>query len=133
MTLERIEAASSELGLHISWSKTKVQNIGAGQPALHLLINGQTVDGVQSFVYLGSSISSTDGSRSEQLRRTEIAAGNMNNLESIWRQSRLLLTTKLRLYMPLIVPILLYASETWTSTKADLNHQQAIHIDHMRC
>ena len=52
MTLERIEAASSELGLHISWSKTKVQNIGAGQPALHLLINGQIVEGVQSFVYL---------------------------------------------------------------------------------
>ena len=32
-TLESIEAASSKLGLHISWAKTKVQKIGAGQPA----------------------------------------------------------------------------------------------------
>jgi len=129
-TLENIEAASSELGLHISWSKTKVQNIGAGQPAADLVINGQTVEGVQSFVYLGSSISSADGSRSEQLRRIGIAAGNMNNLECIWRRPTLLLATKLRLYMTLIVPILLYASETWTSTKADLSHLQAFH---MRC
>src|SRR5271170_5298216 len=85
-TLENIEAASSELGLHISWTKTKVQNIGAGQPAADLVINGQTVEGVQSFVYFGSSISSADGSRSEQLRRIGIAAGNVSNLECIWRQ-----------------------------------------------
>ena len=129
-TLESIEAASSELGLHISWAKTKVQNLGAGQPAPDLQINGQVVEGVQSFIYLGSSISSADGSRSEQLRRIGIAAGNMNNLECIWRQPHLSLTTKLRMYMSLIMPILLYASETWTSTKADLDHLQAFH---MRC
>ena len=50
-TLESIEAASSELGLRISLAKTKVQNIGAGQPASNLLVNGQTVEGVQSFVF----------------------------------------------------------------------------------
>ena len=70
-TLESIEAANSELGLHISWAKTKVQNIGAGQPASDLLVNGQTVEGMQSFVYLGSAINSANGSRSEQLRALE--------------------------------------------------------------
>ena len=60
---------------HISWAKTKVQNIGEGQPASNLLINGHAVEGVQSFVYLGSTINSVDGSRSEQLRRIGIAAG----------------------------------------------------------
>ena len=54
----------------------------------------------------------------------------MNNLECIWRQPHLLLATKLRLYMTLIVPMLLYASETWTSTKVELNQLQALH---MRC
>ena len=129
-SLENIEAASSELGLHISWAKTKVQNLGAGPPAADLSVNGQTVEGVQSFVYLGSSISSADGSRSEQLRRIGIAASNMSNLDCIWRQPRLALQTKIRLYMSLIVPILLYASETWTLTKADTAHLQAFH---MRC
>ena len=51
----------------------------------------------------------------------------MNKLECIWRQPH---ATKPRLYMTLIAPMLLYASETWTSTKADLNHLQAFH---MRC
>ena len=111
-TLEKIEAASSELGLHISWAKTKVQNLGAGPSATDLSVNGQTVEGVKSFVYLGSPISSADGSRSEQLRRIGITASNMGNLECIWRQPCLALQTKIRLYMALIVPILLYASET---------------------
>ena len=109
---ENIEAASSELGLHISWAKTKVQNLGAGPSATDLSVNGQTVEGVKSFVYLGSPISSADGSRSEQLRRIGITASNMDNLECIWRQPCLALQTKIRLYMALIVPILLYASET---------------------
>ena len=46
------------------------------------------------------------------------------------RQSHLLRATKLRLYMTLFMPMLLYASETWPSTKVDLNHLQAFH---MRC
>ena len=64
----------SELGLHISWAKTKVKYIAAGQPASNLLVNGQTVKGVQSFVYLGSTINSADGSRSQQLRRIGISS-----------------------------------------------------------
>jgi len=88
-TLESIDAASSELSLHISWAKTKVQNIRSGQSASNLLVNGQTVEGVQSFIYLGSAINSADCSRSEQLRRIRIAAGNMNNLECISQARRL--------------------------------------------
>ena len=60
--LESTEAAGSELGLHISWAKTKVQNIGPGRPASNLLVNDQTVKGMQSFIYLGSTINSADGS-----------------------------------------------------------------------
>ena len=61
-TLQSIEAASSKLSLHISWSKTKVQNIGAGQLASNLLVNGQTVEGVQCFVYLGRATNSANPS-----------------------------------------------------------------------
>ena len=51
-------------------------------------------------------------------------------MHCIWWQPQLSQHTKLRLYMSLIVPILLYASETWTTTKVDLDHLQAFH---MRC
>ena len=60
-TLARIEAASSELGLHVSWSKTKIQNIGAGPITPDLLINGQVVEGVDKFVYFGTTVCSADG------------------------------------------------------------------------
>ena len=52
----------------------------------------------------------------------------MNNLACIWNQAHLSLTTKLRLYMTLIVPMLLYASETWTVNKVDLDRLQAFHM-----
>lgn len=129
-TLEKIESACSELGLHISWSKTKIQNVGTGPPAPDVTVLGQTVEGVDRFTYLGSQLCSSDGSRSEQLRRIGIAASKMKSLSKLWHQSHLALTTRLRLYMSLIVPILLYASETWTTTKLDLAHLQAFH---MRC
>ena len=63
------------------------------------MVNGQTVEGVQNFVDLGSTINSADGSRSEQLRRIGKAAGNMNRLECIWRQPHLLADGKLGLYI----------------------------------
>jgi len=129
-TLENIESASSKLGLHISWAKTKVQNIGAGQAIQNLAVEGQSVEGVEKFIYLGSSLNSADGSRSEQLRRIGIASGIMNSLERIWSQPHLSLHTKLRMYMSLVLPVLLYASETWTVNKSDLGHLQAFH---MRC
>ena len=85
---------------------------------------------MDKIVYLGSTVCSADGSRSEQMRRIGLAAANMNNLTCIWNQARLSLATKLRLYMTLIIPILLYASETWTINKVDLDRLQAFH---MRC
>ena len=60
-----------------------------------------------------------------------MAASNMRGLSSVWRQSRLSLKTKLRLYMSLIVPVLLYSCETWMMhDQADLDKLQAFH---MRC
>ena len=52
--LQAMEEESSKFGLHISWSKTKVQNLGAGPDAQDLVVNGHTVDGVSEFIYLGS-------------------------------------------------------------------------------
>ena len=92
-TLEKIEAASSELGLHISWAKMKVQNIGAGPPAADLSVKGQTVEGIQSFVCFAN------GSQSEQLRRMGIAPSNMGNLECIWRQLCLSIQTNMKAYI----------------------------------
>jgi len=128
--LADMEHACGDLGLHISWSKTKIQNVGAGSPAQTITVDGQQVEGVDKFTYLGSLLSSTDRSRSEQSRRMGIAYSTMQRMSHVWIPSNLTLATQLCLYMSLIVPILLYASETWTTTNANLAHLQAFH---MRC
>ena len=131
-TLERMEDACSALGLHISWTKTKIQNIGAGAPAADLAVGQQVVKGVESFTYLGSEISSMVGSRAEQHRRIGVASDTMRRLRRVWHQRHLSLPTKLRLYNTLVLPVLLYASETWTTTKLDLARLQAFHMRSQR-
>ena len=60
-----MEEESSKLEMHISWTKTKVQNLGAGPDAQNLVVNGHTVDGVSEFIYLGSKQSSHANSSTE--------------------------------------------------------------------
>jgi len=50
-TLTNKESACCDLGLHISWTKTKVQNIGAGPPAQTIMVDGQQVEGVENFTW----------------------------------------------------------------------------------
>jgi len=51
-TLECMEGACSILELHISWTKTKIQNIGAGACPADVAVVGQTAEGVQDFTHL---------------------------------------------------------------------------------
>jgi len=85
---------------------------------------------MENFTYLGSQLSSVDGSRTEQRLRMEIAASTMQHMSLVWSLSYLTLTTRLHLYMSLVVPVLLYASETWTITGSDFAR---LHAFHMRC
>ena len=74
------------------------------------------VEVVDFFVYLGSTIDSTGGSRGEILHHG-LARSCMNLLKiRIWKSS-IRLNTKLRLYQMYIVPVLLYGCETWSTTK----------------
>ena len=117
--LQCLEEEASKLGLHVSWAKTKVQNFGSGHEAAPITVNGEVVEVVNSFVYLGSTISSGSNSHSEVMRRIGLASSVIDHLSRIWLQRHLSLTTKCRLYSSCILAVLLYASETWTLTKSD--------------
>ena len=130
--LQKIEQESAKLGLHISWTKTKIQNIGTGSPAATVTVQGQQVEGVDRFTYLGSLIDPFAGCRTECLRRIGLASSCMRDLAGVWKQSHLSLQTKLRLYSTLVTPILLYGSDTWTLTKSELSRLQAFHMRNQR-
>ena len=79
------------LGLHINWSKTKIQQSGEPRHSCtHVTVAGDNVDIVDSFVYLGSLMDRKGGSDPEIRCRIEIARSCMTLLDRhIWDQHRL--------------------------------------------
>ena len=91
-------------------------------------IDGQEVDHVQQFVFLGSVVpdSSTDVTR-----RIALASSAFGRLhDSIWSRSDISIKLKVRLYNALILPIAIYASETWTLLEVD---KRKLEVFEMRC
>ena len=116
--LDIMNEETHTLGLQISWKKTKLQAMSdlSQPPPYPTVIDGETVELVEKFNYLGSIITTECTSEAEINRRTGIAYGAMSDLDTVWRDRHITRRTKLRLYNALVLPILLYASETWTLT-----------------
>jgi len=83
---------------------------------------------VSDFTYLGSSQSSDGQCCPDIRRRIGLASAVMSSLDNIWKDKRLSLSIKLRIYLALVQSVLLYASETWTLTVADSKSLDAFHI-----
>jgi len=65
--LKRFDEAATTMGLHTSWEKTKLQNIGLGPPPQSVSIDGHPVAVMDQFVYLGSTVDSTGYSSTDIL------------------------------------------------------------------
>jgi len=86
---------------------------GCDAPCQHVSVQGNEVEVVDSFVYLGSLIHCSGGSELEIKRHATFVHEAMFALDhNIWSSS-ISLETKLRLYNAFILPILLYGSEVW--------------------
>jgi len=68
-------------GLKLSWPKTKLQKVDAGDPLSKILIDGVPVEGVEEFIYLGSKQSSNGYCRPDVLRRIGFACSVVNSLQ----------------------------------------------------
>ena len=77
---------------------------------------------------------SSERSTPEIFRRTGIslASNIFIRLTNIWKQSKLSMHTKMRLYNALVISVLSYGSETWTLTKADERRLEAFHMNCQR-
>lgn len=126
-TIEGIKAAlqiydteALKLGLQINWTKTKVMHVGEGQHhPPNIEINNQSVQFVSSFVYLGSTVTSTGDIDTEVRRRCGLASGVMRALwKPLWCQRSISRRTKLRIYNAAVLPVLLYGAETWPLSKS---------------
>src|SRR6218665_520176 len=99
----------SPFGLEINWSKTNIQTTVDPLPATQQAqVDGNVVDMVDSFTYLGSLVDQNGRSKAELVRRKAIARNCMTSLErNIWLSS-ISVPTKIRLYSVYVLPVFLY-------------------------
>ena len=82
-------------------------------------IDGETVETVSDFIFLGSKIT-TDGDCSHEIKRRLLLARKvMTNLDSIFKSRDITLPTKVRLVRAVVFPVVMYGCESWTIKKAE--------------
>ena len=88
---------------------------------------------VDSFKYLGSMFHETGSLEAELGRRVGLAAGCFRQLaKPILQQQRISLTARITVYVCMIISVLLYGSESWAITAAQLGHLEVFHNDCLR-
>ena len=109
--LLKLNEEARKTGLKINVKKTKSLRLNHTSKAT-FTIQQDTMEEVQDFSYLGSTVSTEGGTYQDILIQIEKAAGVFNTLRPIWRSTKLSLNTKLRVYNSKVKSVLLYGCET---------------------
>ena len=111
-----IQEVAGKVGLHMNTSKTKLMKIGNFEEDGCIQVGGGPIECVEEFCYLGSVIA-RDGSCDKEIK-TRLGKANttFGRLTNIWRNKRLSLQVKIRLYESLVLSTLQYGTETWSMT-----------------
>ena len=107
---------SEKVGLKLNIQKTKIMASG---PITSWEIDGETVETVADFIFLGSKITA-DGDCSHDIKRHLLFGRKvMTNLDSILKSRDSTLSTKVRLGKAMAFPVVMYRCESWTIKKAE--------------
>ena len=85
-------------------------------------IDGETMEALRDFIFLGSTITADDDYSHEIKRRLLLGRKAMTNLDSILKNRDITLLTKVRLVKAMVFPVVMYGCESWTINKAE--HQR---------
>ena len=85
-------------------------------------IDGETMEALRDFIFLGSTITADDDYSHEIKRRLLLGRKAMTNLDSILKNRNITLLTKVRLVKAMVFPVVMYGCESWTINKAE--HQR---------
>ena len=107
---------SEKVGLKLNIQKAKIMASG---PTTSWEIDGETVETVSDFIFLGSKITA-DGDRSHEIRRRLLLGRKVRtNLDSILKSRDITLWTKVHLVKAMVFPVVMYGCERWTVKKAN--------------
>ena len=113
--VERLDETSIAYGMQISVEKTKLMTNNANGISSNIRVNGEKLETVESFKYLGAIVTD-EGSMPEILSRIAKTMAALTKLKIIWDDKNIDLSSKIRLSRSLVMSILLYSCETWIST-----------------
>jgi hypothetical protein len=122
--MDRFSKACIAFGLTISLKKTKVMFTPApGEPynEPNIMVNGTKLGVVDSFVYLGSTISrdgSLDAEIKTRIQKGSVAFGKLE--KRLWSDRGVTIVTKVTVYQTCVLTALLYSSEVWTTFRHHL-------------
>ena len=114
----KVREESEKVGLKLNIQKTRIM---ASSPIISWQIDGETVETVPDFIFLGSK-TIADGDYSHEIKRCLLLGRKvMTNLERILKSRDISLSTKVHLVKAMVFPVVMYGCESWTIKKAERN------------
>ena len=123
--LMKVKEESEKVGLKLNIQKTKIMASG---PITSWQIDGETMETVTDFIFLGSK-TTVDGDYSHEIkRRLFLGRKVMTNLDSILKSRDTTLPTKVHLVKAMVFPVVMYGCESWTIKKAESQRIDAFEL-----
>ena len=112
----KVKEESEKTGLKLSIQKMKILT---SSPITSWQIDGETMEAVTDFIFLGSNITA-DGDCHHEIRRHLLLGGKaMTKLDSILKSRDITLPTKVHLVKAMVCPVVMYGCKSWTIKKAE--------------
>ena len=124
--LMKVKVESEKVGFKLNIQKTKIMASG---PITLWEIDGETVETVSDFVFLGSNITADGGDCSHEIKRHLLLGRKaMTNLNSILKSRDDTLLTKVYLVKVMVFPVVMFGCESWTIKKAESRRTDAFEL-----
>ena len=121
----KVKEESEKVGLMLNIQKTTIM---ASSPITSWEIDGDTVETVSDFIFLGSKITADGDCSHEIKRRLLLGRKVMTNIDSIFKSRDMTLLTKVRLVKAMVFPVVMYGCESWTVKKAERRRIDAFDV-----
>ena len=112
----KVKVKSEKVGLKLNIQKMKIVASG---PITSWEIDGQTVETVSDFIFLGPKITADSDCSHEIKRRLLLGRKVITNLDSLLKSRDITLPTKVHLVKAMVFPVVIYGCESWTVKKAE--------------
>ena len=112
----KVKVESEKVGLKLNVQKTKIMASG---PITSWQIDGETMETVTDFIFLGSKITADGDCSHEIKRRLLLGRKSITNLDSILKSRDITLRTKVHIIKAMVFRVIMYGCESWTVKKAE--------------